>query len=87
MKHRKSIAIAGGVLALALGFSGAAQAQCAWNGYSWSCGYGQPYGGSSSYYGAGSGYGYQPRGLPHANGPEPGGSYYHLGQSNVGHSD
>jgi len=44
-----------GAFALAaVAFSGGAQAQCAWNGYSWSCGaapqaYAQPYAGAYQY--------------------------------------
>lgn len=79
-------------LALAVAFPVAAQAQCVWTGYAWSC----SYQGGGGYYAPSSGYqsggndpafGYEPRGLPHVNGPEPGGGFYHIGQRNVGHTD
>jgi hypothetical protein len=76
-------------LALAAAFPGVAQAQCWWNGYAWSCGSQSGGGYYAPYWGYESGYGlgYAPRGLPHSNGPEPGGSFYHMGQSMVGHTD
>ena len=61
---------AAAAIALAIGFSGAAQAQCAWTGYSWSCPqlpgnytYYYPY--SSTYhYSPGYMYGYAPATYP-----------------------
>ena len=75
--------------AVATAFPGAARAQCWWNGYAWSCGYQSGGGYYAPYwgYGGGYGFGYEPRGLPHLNGPEPGGGFYHEGQTNVGHTD
>jgi hypothetical protein len=60
-----------------------ASAQCWWNGYRWACSR------APAYYGYHSGldfnnpatYGYVPRGLPHPNGPQPGGGGCYMGQS------
>ena len=76
----------GGLLTAATAGSGGAAAQCMWNGYSWSCPYAQPYAGYGQYGYGDPAFGYQPRGLGHPNGPEPGGGFRHMGQSE-GHSD
>jgi hypothetical protein len=77
-----AVAVAGTVL------SGVAQAQCYWTGYAWSCagpgGYGPP---GYNYGPNDPAFGYEPRGLPHPYGPEPGGGYYHEGQYGIGHSN
>lgn len=84
-------AAAAAVLIAGVAFADAANAQCYWTGYAWSCGYpgwnapAAP--GAWGYYDDRSGFGYQPRGLSHPYGPDPGGGYFHEGQLNVGHSD
>lgn len=76
---------AAAALTLAAGFtmSHAASAQCWWNGDGWACSRASaPYGyGSASQFNNPATYGYVPRGLPHPNGPQPGGGGCYMGQS------
>jgi hypothetical protein len=90
----------GGFAVAALGFSSAAEAQCQWTGYSWSCpsapaaqnypprygamDWGQP--GFGYYRGQSTGP-YAASGAASHMGPEPGGGFRHLGSEHVGHTD
>lgn len=74
--------------ALLAGFSTAASAQCWWNGAGWACNQPPAYGyAPSSQFNNQSTYGYRPRGLPHPNGPDPGGGGCFMGQAKSGCSD
>jgi hypothetical protein len=65
-----------------------ASAACWWNGSGWACGRAPAYGyGPSSQFNNPATYGYMPRGLPHANGPQPGGGGCYMGQAKSGCGD
>ena len=92
-----NIVLRGGAafLIAAAALSGSAEAQCLWTGYGWSCtryGYASPYasGGPNDrafgyYRGRNSAYGAY--GAASHMGPDPGGGFYHMGNSNIGHTD
>jgi hypothetical protein len=92
MVEMRKIAVGIGAAAAALaGLAavGPAHAQCRWNGYGWACAR------APAYYGYAPGsqfnnqatYGYRPRGLPHPNGPQPGGGGCFMGQAKNGCGD
>jgi hypothetical protein len=65
-----------------------ANAQCFWNGYGWACDRAPVYGYAPySQFDNQATYGYRPRGLPHPNGPEPGGGGCFMGQAPSGCGD
>ena len=67
-----------------------ASAQCWWNGHGYFCdrppAYGYGYGPSSQFNNPAT-YGYVPRGMPHPNGPQPGGGGCYMGQYVAGCGD
>jgi len=81
-------AVATAMLLAGVAVSTDASAQCWWNGYGWACNHPPVYGyAPGSDFNSPSDYGYRPRGLPHPNGPDPGGGGCFMGQSSTGCSD
>jgi len=75
-------AAAAAVLAAGFAVSHEADARCWWNGYGRVCSGPSYYDyGSASQFNNPATYGYVPRGLPHPNGPQPGGGGCYMGQS------
>ena len=89
--NKLKLAAATAALAVALAMSGAADAQCWWNGYGWACShapaYRLGYAPNYSQFNDPARYGYLPRGLPHPHGPMAGGGGCYMGQAPSGCGD